>query len=259
MFNDKIFYHGHIRKAIIAFGTIFNNISIQRKNESGEIVQTVRVPLSYVPKQKAIQRISEVGDLDAGRAKYEITLPRMGFEITSLTYDPSRKLLPTQTVKSIDSENGIRNAYVSTPYNMGVNMSIFAKNQDDGLQILEQILPYFSPDFNVTVNEIPEIGVKRDIQFVLDSVNYNDEYTGTYDDRVVITWDLNFTVKINFFGYVQNTSVIKKTIESIYAVSNQDISGSLKGVRITTVPDPLNADPSGDYSYIQDFDDIFKG
>lgn len=263
MFNNRVFYHEHVRKAIIAFGTIFNNINIQRKNKEGEIVQSVRVPLSYVPKQKTIQRMTEVGDLDNGRAKYEITLPRIGFEISSLSYDAPRKLAVTQNVRSINTtDNSFRNAFVSTPYNMGISMSVFAKNQDDGLQIIEQILPYFNPDFNITINEIPELGAKRDLQIVLDNVTYNDEYTGTYDERVTITWDLNFTVKLNFYGYVQNAEVIKKSIQSIYAVtktSDPIDANTQVGVRITTEVSPIDADPTDDYVFIQDFDDIFTG
>lgn len=262
MFDQKVFYHEHVRKAIIAFGTLFNNIEIRRKNTDGTVAQSLRVPLSYTPKQKTIQRITEVGDLEEGRAKYEITLPRMGFEITSLTYDSSRKLMPTQTVRAIDSTNGVKVSFISTPYNMGISMSIFAKNQEDGLQILEQILPYFNPDFNITIFEIPELGVKRDLQFILDSVTYNDDYAGSYDQRVTITWDLNFTIKMNFFGYVQDADLIKKTIANIYATynipANADPDTAI-GTRITTTPDPLDADPSAPYGFMQEFDDIFLG
>ncbi len=130
MFNNQHFYHEHIRKAIIAFGTIFNNINIRRKNSNGEVVQTLVVPLSYAPKQKIIARVQEVASLEEGRAKYEVTLPRIGFEITSLNYDSSRKLVPIQTVKAInDATDTMRHTFVSTPYNMGISMSIFAKNQ----------------------------------------------------------------------------------------------------------------------------------
>ena len=262
MFNNRVFYHEHVRKAIIAFGTLFNNITIERKNKNKELVQSIRVPLSYVPKQKTIQRMTEVGDLENGRAKYEITLPRIGFEITSLSYDASRKLIPMQTVRSISTDTSIRSAFVSTPYNLGISMSVFAKNQEDGLQIIEQILPYFNPDFNVTINEIPELGAKRDLQIILDGVTYNDEYTGTYDERVTITWDLNFTIKMNFYGYVQNAEIIRKSIQSIYAVTDSSAevdANSQVGVRITTQTSPSDVDPTDFYVFVQDFDDIFTG
>lgn len=258
MFNQKHFYHEHIRKVIISFGTIFNNIIIRRKNDAGEVAQSLVVPLSYSPKQKILARVREVADLEPGRAKYQVTLPRIGFEITSLNYDASRKLIPVQTVKSINQDTGeIKRAYVSTPYNIGISMSVFAKNQDDGLQIIEQILPYFNPDFNITINELPELGVKRDLQFVLESVNYNDEYAGNFDDRVSVVWDLNFTVKMNFYGYVERSNVIKKTIQNIYATNNlENTDGPGSGLRVTTT---VTSGTPLDYTFIEEFDRVFLG
>lgn len=178
-------------------------------------------------------------------------MPRIGFEITSLNYDASRKLVPIQTVKAINESNdSLRFAYVSTPYNMGINMSIFAKNQDDGLQILEQILPYFNPDFNVTINELPDLGVKRDLQFVLESVSYDDQYMGNFDQRMSVVWDLNFSVKINFYGYVDNASVIKKTIQTIY----NDVEGDTIGFRNTVT---VTSGTPENYTFIEEFDTVF--
>ena len=261
MFDDKIFYHNHIRKIIVCFGTLFNNIYIQRRNEDESIAQTMLVPLSYSTKQKMISRIQEAPEFVPGRAKYAITLPRMGFEITSLTYDPARKLLPMQTVRAVNVENpGVDFSYVSTPYNMGISMSIYSKNQEDGMQIIEQILPYFCPDFNITINELPALGIKRDIQFVLDSVNYSDEYAGSFDDRLAIVWDLSFTVRMNFFGYVHRAGLIRKVIENIYNnYDPNDLSAANPDLRITTTPVPADADPSGDYTFLQEFDDLYAG
>lgn len=264
MFKNQHFYHQHIRKAIIAFGTLFNNIQIRRTNAQGEVAQSLFVPLSYAPKQKFIDRIREAPELEPGRATYQITLPRIGFEITSLNYDPSRKLAITQTVRAVDTTaGGVRYSYVSTPYNMGIGLSVFAKNQDDGLQIVEQILPYFNPDFNVTVNEIPELGVKTDLQIVLDNVSYQDEWEGSFDKRLSVIWDLNFTIKINFYGYIRDANLIKKTIQNIYT-DNTLFEGSSPvntnvGTRITTEVDPSSATPLDNYSYVQDFDEIFSG
>lgn len=218
------------------------------------------VPLSYAPKQKFINRIQEFEDLESRAVA--ITLPRIGFEITNFTYDPARKLTVTQPVRSLNtSDNSIRYSFVSTPYNMGISLSVFAKNQDDGLQIIEQILPYFNPDFNVTINEAPELGVKRDIQIVLDSVTYNDEWEGGFDKRLSVVWDLTFTMKINFFGYVRDASLIKKTIQNIYFDSQlfegQDPTNNFVGRRITTTIDPTDALPTDAFNYIQEFDDIY--
>jgi hypothetical protein len=267
MFKGQYFYHQHIRKAIIAFGTLFNNIQLRRSDENGDVLQSIFVPLSYAPKQKFIDRIREAPDLEPGRATFAITLPRIGFEITSFNYDASRKLSMTQTVRSVDTagntNTGVRHAYVSTPYNMGISMSVFAKNQEDGLQIVEQILPYFNPDFNVTINTIPELGVKNDLQIILDSVSYQDEWEGNFDKRLSVIWDLNFTMKLNFFGYVYDTNLIKTVIQNIYAdntlAPGTTPTNTQVGTRITTTLDPETASPLDDYSFIQEFDEIYTG
>lgn len=262
MFKGKYFYHQHIRKAIIAFGTLFNNIQIRRTNTSGEVTQSLFVPLSYAPKQKFIDRIREAPDLEPGRATFAVTLPRIGFEITNFNYDPSRKLTVRQNVRAIDdtgaTNTGMRYSFVSTPYNMGIGMSVFAKNQEDGLQIIEQILPYFNPDFNVTINNVPELGVKNDLQIILDNVSYQDDWEGGFDKRLSVIWDLSFTVKLNMYGYVRDANYIKKVIQNIYAVRDitPDTEGQV-GTRITTEVDPSTALPTDAYDYIQDFDAIY--
>ena len=267
MFKSRYFYHQHIRKAIIAFGTLFNNIQIRRTNDTDETVQSLFVPLSYAPKQKFIDRIREAPELETGRATFAITLPRIGFEITTFNYDPSRKLAVRQNVRAVDdsgnSATGVRYSFVSTPYNMGIGMSVFAKNQDDGLQIIEQILPYFNPDFNVTINTIPELGVRNDLQIVLENVTYQDEWEGSFDKRLSVVWDLNFTVKLNMYGYVRDANLIKKVIQNIYAdpalVEGQVPTNSFIGTKITTEPDPTTALPTDAYDYIQEFDEIYTG
>lgn len=258
MFRNQHFYHSHIRRTLIAFGALFNNIYVKRINNENEQVQSIKVPLSYGPKQKQIARIDAAPELETGRSAFEIVLPAMGFEMTSFVYDPSRKLVPTQRVRSIDSTtspSSIRRAFVSTPYNMGVTLSIFAKNQDDGYQVVEQIFPYFSPDFNVSVNEIPSLGVKRDLQFILDSVSYSNDYEGGFENRIKVMWDLNFTVKMNFFGYVDYADVIKKVITNLYANFPEDMTAPT-GVKSTIVPNPSTAEPTDDYSYIETIEDF---
>ena len=218
MFKDTQFYHEHIRKAIVAFGMIFNNIRIERKNSSGEIAQVMRVPLAYSTKQKFISRIAQIPDAES-RGEVAIVLPRMGFEIEQLTYDPSRKVSPIQRNKAVgtgDDVNTVRTSYVATPYNMSLALYVFAKNQEDGLRIIEQILPFFNPDFNITVNELPALGIKRDIKITMDSIDYDDNYEGDLADRQSIIWTLNFTMRLNFYGPVTNSNVIKESIAKLY-------------------------------------------
>lgn len=217
MFKNKQFYHQHIKKAITAFGMIFNNITINRVDNNNIVNQVLRVPLAYSTKQKFLSRISKLQtELDANVA---ITLPRMGFEIQSFDYDPTRKIVPIHKNKAIVSGSSalsVTRTYVSTPYNMNLSLYVFAKNQEDGLQIIEQILPFFNPDFSVTVNELPELGIKRDIKITLDSINYDDSYEGDFASRVSIIWTLNFSMRLNFYGYVSDQSIIREAIANAY-------------------------------------------
>ena len=262
MFKGTTFYHNHIRKAIIAFGTIFNDINIERKNSAGAIAQAIRVPLAYSTKQKFMTRIARVTDTST-RGEVAITLPRMGFEIQGIQYDPARKtqvINKNKVVGTGDDVNTVRVAFNSTPYNMQLALYIFAKNQDDGLQCLEQIIPYFNPDFNVTINDLPELGIKRDIKITLDNVGYEDEYEGEFANRLSVVWTLNFTMRLNFYSNVSNHDVIKKAIATVYndpQMSLNTTTNSSKG-KITASVNPLNATPSDTYTFLEEFDEEFE-
>jgi|TARA_R110000744_G_scaffold135750_6_gene245283 hypothetical protein len=261
MFKGQQFYHSHIRKAIIAFGTIFNNINIERKNAAGEVAQTLRIPLAYSTKQKFMTRIARVTDTSTA-GEVAITLPRMGFEIQGLQYDPARKTAVIQKNKSVgvgDDVNTVRVAFNSTPFNMNLSLYIFAKNQDDGLQALEQVLPYFNPDFNVTINDLPEMGIKRDIKITLDNVGYEDEYEGAFENRLSVVWTLNFTMRLNFYSHVGSDEVIKTAIARVYNDPQGLFSTTLndKGT-LTTSVNPLTATPLDDYTFMETFDETFE-
>jgi hypothetical protein len=260
VFKDQTFYHQHIRKAIIAFGTIFNNINVERKNSSGAVAQTLRVPLSYSTKQKFMTRIARVTGTDT-RGEVAITLPRIGFEIQGLNYDPSRKTTVIQKNKAVGTGDGastVRTAFNSAPFNMNLALYIFAKNQDDGLQIVEQILPYFNPDFNVTINDLPELNIKRDIKITLDNVNYEDEYEGDFANRLSVVWTLNFTMRLNFYSNVENVGIIKKVIADIYNDPTLSLNlGNLKS-SITAYVNPEDASPLDAYQFVEEFDDNFE-
>ena len=253
MFKNTQFYHEHIRKAIVAFGMIFNNIRIERTLTTGEIAQVMRVPLAYSTKQKFLSRIALIPDAES-RGEVAIVLPRMGFEIQQLAYDPSRKVSPIQRNKAVgqgDDANTVRSSFVATPYNMSLALYVFAKNQEDGLRIVEQILPFFNPDFNITVNELPALGIKRDIKITLDSVDYDDTYEGEFADRQSIIWTLNFTMRLNFYGPVTNSNIIKESIAKLY--ENDDLSAvrikSTSTVGNNGVTDSTLT-PADEYEYI---------
>ena len=179
------FYHETMRKVVVSFGTLFNNIHIVRKNNSGTVIQTMKVPLAYGPREKFLVRLRQ--DADAA-AKVAITLPRIGFEISNLAYDPSRKLNRVQrfskvkgsTTKQLDTQ------YMPVPYNLEFTLYTMARNSDDALQIVEQILPYFQPDYTLTINDMADMGIKRDVPIVLNSVGYEDNYLGDFEARRAI-------------------------------------------------------------------------
>lgn len=255
MFLKQHFYHQHIRKAIVAFGTIFNQITVQRKNSAGEIAQSIRVPLAYAPKQKFLTRVASVPTNDP--ASVAITLPRIGFEITGLQYNPTKKinlLTKNVAVGQGDDPNKLRAQFTSTPYDMNIALYIASKNQDDGLQILEQVLPFFNPDFCVTINDIPEMGIKRDLQITLDGITYEDNYEGEISQRQSIIWNLNFTLGLNFYGPVEQEGIIRTSIANTYASTTDNNSKQQYQVSVT----PSDATVIDNWDYVEQFDEIYE-
>ena len=202
------YYHEIIRKTIIGFGTLFNDIFIKHENVDNSTLDETKVGLAYGPQQKFFAKIREQANLTKAVA---ITLPRMSFEMTSIQYDASRKSGVTQTFKASDGTN-LKKVFMPVPYNIGFELSIFSKLNDDALQIIEQILPFFQPSFNITVNLVSSIGEKRDVPIVLDNISFRDEYEGDFTTRTALIYTLQFTAKTYLFGPVADTSdgLIKK-------------------------------------------------
>ena len=212
------FYHEILRKTVIGFGTLFNNINIRHKDASGTTFSTLKVPLAYGPMQKFLARIQQQPELEREIA---ITLPRLSFEMQGLQYDPTRKTGIAQTFLA-KSGTTAKKVYMPVPYNVGFELSVMAKLSDDALQILEQIVPYFQPSFNITVNLIDSIGEKKDIPIVLESINYSDQYEGNFDTRRIIIYTLSFTAKTYLFGPVADdpAGLIKKVDVDFYGNTN---------------------------------------
>ena len=212
------FYHEILRKTVIGFGTLFNNINIRHTDASGTNVSTMKVPLAYGPMQKFLARIQQQPDLNREIA---ITLPRLSFEMQGLQYDPTRKTGIAQTFLTQNGTNA-KKVYMPVPYNIAFELSIMAKLSDDALQILEQIVPYFQPSFNITVNLISSIGEKKDIPIVLESINYSDQYEGGFESRRTIIYTLAFTAKTYLFGPVADSpeGLIKKVDVDFYGNTN---------------------------------------
>ena len=202
----EYFYNEILRRTIISFGTLFNGITVKQEDS------TIKVPLAYGPTQKFLARLEQTPDLNKSTA---ITLPRMSFEFTGLTYDPSRKVTTTQTFTVKDPTTGkdSKKAYLPVPYNMQFELAIMCKLNDDALQITEQILPYFQPEYNVTVTLVESIKEKRDIPIVLENITMQDDYEGDFTQRRVLLYTLRFTAKTYLFGPVSDASkdIIKKS------------------------------------------------
>ena len=249
------FYNESMRRMTIAFGQIFNNVQIKRKDSSGNIVQSIRVPLAYAPKEKFLVRLDQQASLDS--REMAITLPRMGFEITGLSYDGSRKLTRIQkykTVKTGTDGKVLNYNYTPVPYNISYSLYVFTATAEGGLQIVEQILPYFQPDYTVTVNAIPEMSIKRDVPIVLNNITYEDSYSGDFTTRRAVIYTLNFTAKTYLFGPTSTQKVIKETQADLYT----DLPESTREERVIVVPDPTSADADDDFGFtttIQTFAD----
>ena len=239
------YYHEIIRKTIISFGTLFNDINIRHDNTDGTTFSELKVPLAYGPSQKFLARLEQQADLNKPVA---ITLPRMSFEMTSIQYDSSRKLGVTQTFKASDGTN-LKKVFMPVPYNIGFELNILAKLNDDALQIIEQILPYFQPSFNLTLDLVSSIGEKRDVPIVLDSMNFQDDYEGDFSTRRALIYTLGFTAKTYLFGPVPSSSegIIKKV--QVDVTTNTDTRTAKREMRYTVEPDPLSAGPDDDFGF----------
>jgi len=214
----EYFYNEILRKTVISFGSLFNDIKIKHKNSDDDVVSVIKVPLAYGPTQKFLARLEQSPNLSK---QVQITLPRMSFEFTGLTYDPSRKSTTTQTFtsKDVDNSKEIRKAYLPVPYNMQFELSIMSKLNDDALQIIEQILPYFQPAYTMTVELVDNINEKRDIPVVLENITMQDDYEGDFTTRRVLIYTLRFTAKTYLFGPISSATkdIIKKTTVGLIA------------------------------------------
>lgn len=209
----EYFYHEILRRTIVGFGSLFNEIYIKHENKNDEVVSTIKVPLAYGPTQKFLARIEQVPDLNQ---PFQMTLPRMSFEFVGLNYDASRKVTTTQSflAKSVDDATDIRKTFMPVPYNMDFELSIYTKLNDDMLQIIEQIVPYFQPAYTLTVDLVDKIGEKRDIPITLNNITMQDDYEGNFTTRRALIYTLKFTAKTYLFGPVSasvSADIIKKT------------------------------------------------
>lgn len=262
MFGNT-YYHQTLRRIVACFGTIFNDINVVRVDSATNEKQRMKVPISYGPKDRYLVRLQDDPDLNR---QVDIVLPRIAFNIVTFSYDGNRKLRTMgRNHKAIPGDNTRKlREFNPVPYNIGMDLNIISKSIDDGNQIVEQILPFFTPDYTVTVMLVPELELKHDIPIVLNSVNLEDNYDDEWKTRRNVIWTLNFTVKAYFYGPVKTDPLITKTQED-YLVPNGDVNDKAvrdatpRIFRVTTVPDPLNADPESDFGFTETFEQFQDG
>lgn len=238
MLNHGHFYHATVRNSIIVFGKMFSSIYVKRDNADGSSNQFIKVPLTYGPKEKWLVRTEQDPDLNNNRP-VEIVLPRMAFEITDFQYDNQRKL---HSINKMIVEDPLTNTkrkeqFVPVPYNLTIQLYVLSKTQEDALQIVEQILPFFTPHYNMTVNLDPEMGYTYDVPTVLNSVSLTDDYDGQFETKRTVIYTLTFTMKTQMFGPVENTSVIT----TVNANINNGPTTTVLGETLTPVMDTYTA------------------
>ena len=235
------FYHEIMRKTVIAFGTVFNDINVRHQDKTGKDISTVRVPIAYGPRQKFLARLQQQPDLNKA---VQITLPRMSFEMTSIDYDPSRKSGVTQTFKAQDNKK-FKKVFMPVPYNLGFELNVLTKTQDDSLQIVEQILPFFQPGFTLTIDLVKSIGEKRDIPLVLENISFTDDYEGNYETRRALIYTFTFTAKTYMFGPIADSTdgLIRKVQLDYYSDTNrQNASREMRYTVESTAKKDYNED-----------------
>ena len=206
----KTFYHGLIRKYVILMGTLLNDTYITREDANGNVTSTLRVPVTYAPKDKMLARIIQDASLE-NQSATSIPLPMISFEMGRTYYDEDRKLPTINRTVIRDDENlsKFKYQYNYVPYNFDFKVYIYVKNAEDGTKIVESILPYFTPAWTTTIQLIPEMEETKDIPVVLKNINQEDKYDGDYKERRSIIWTLDFTLKGYLFGPVKKSAIIK--------------------------------------------------
>ena len=248
------FYHEKIRKSVSIFGRLFNNIYVIRKNSSGGVLNQLKVPLAYAPRQKYLERIRQNTDLDTD-TKVALKLPRMSFEITSFAYDNTRQLTKLSTFKTIGTTNDQRQKFYSpVPYNINFQLNIYAKNQDDALQVVEQILPTFNPQYTLTIKPFPSDypDFKEDIPIIIQGLTFSDDFEGALETRRTIIYTLDFEMKVSFYGAIAEGDIIRTSIAKLFDIdagAGGDSDIKLETITVTPNPSTVIGLPDSDFGF----------
>lgn len=246
------FYHKRVRMAVSVFGSLFNDMYVIRQNSAGETISQVKVPLSYAPARSFIQRLEEMREGEEQERRVAMKLPRMSFEITSMNYDPSRQLPKSNSFGSnITGDNSKKNIfYSSVPYDITFDLNIYAKSQDDALQLVEQVLPYFNPQYTISVKPFhedhPEI--KEDVPIVLQGISFSDDFEGSVGDRRTIIYTLSFVMKVSFYGPNQTSNIVREVNNNLYMLSGDSDREDFQ-YRMQVTPTPVGVGVDSDYGF----------
>lgn len=248
MLGHQPYYHGIIKQVIVAFGALFSDIKIERRltdSVTGTVAQTIQVPLAYAPKEKWIVRIDSDPTLDTNTYT---SLPRLSFEIINYAYDATRKTSRMQQIKCGSGNTTSKHTQSPVPYNIDIALYIITKTQEDGLQILEQILPFFAPEYTLTINAIPSMNITQDIPVILNDVIVQDDYDGDFSVRRFVTHTLNFTLKTNLYGIVDTSKVITKVTTNM----SETATGTTNLATYTAIGDETTGTVSSE-SWLENF------
>lgn len=244
MLNGNIFYHGTIRKSITAFGKLFSSIYIERKDNSHEVKQRILVPLSYAPKEKWFVRQEQDPELVEKR---QIVLPKLSYEMNGFKYDSERHTPKMERiVQKIDNNSKVNVAFAPVPYTLDVSLYCITKTQDDMFQIIEQILPFFSPEYSITINAWPDLQKPLDIPIILKNLAIQDDYTGNFEDRRQIICQMDFDIKIMLIGPINKSGIIRRVIANIELPNESE--------KYTAELNPFNASPNDDYDILESWE-----
>lgn len=245
------FYHKRVRSAVSVFGSLFNNLYVLRQNSAGETISQVKVPLSYAPKRNFLARIEQMTNGEQNERLVAIKLPRMSFEINGIAYDETRQLNKMNNLNKVLAGSTIsrQKLFTATPYNINFDLNVYAKSQDDALQIVEQIFPFFTPQYTVTVKPFSNItDLTEDVPITLTSTNFSDDFEGSIEQRRTIIYTLSFEMKINFYGPLNTSKIIREVSNNIYIIDSAGSSGDyIKTQQITPTPAGVTAD--SDYGF----------
>lgn len=249
MFSSH-FYHQRVRKSVSMFGSLFNNLYVVRQNSSGASINQVRVPLSYAPKRDFIERIREMDQNEDNERQVAIKLPRMSFEIVSIDYDNQFQLPKTNRILCTNADGSTaQKIYTKTPYNIQFELSIYARSQDDALQVVEQIIPYFAPQYSMGVFPIPEAPTfQEDVPVRLDGITFSDDYEGPLEQRRTIIYTLAFEMKVGFYGPVADQPIIREVVGDIFDIDAGLNDSDLSLGTYQYTPNPLSANPDSDWT-----------